>query len=60
MAILAVTDGEEVTLPKEALEHLGIPRGGEIELKLLPNGAVELEVARPTVPIRDNRLRDRI
>ncbi len=53
MPTLTLGEHGRVTLPEEVLRHLGVPRGGEIELMLLPDGTAELEAARPAGSTKD-------
>ena len=39
---LIITQSGQVTLQREALDHLGVAPGDPVELELLPSGRVEL------------------
>ena len=47
MAALTVTSRGQVTLRKEALQHLGIRPGDKIELALMPGGKGVITAAKP-------------
>jgi bifunctional DNA-binding transcriptional regulator/antitoxin component of YhaV-PrlF toxin-antitoxin module len=47
MKTLTVTGRGQVTLRKEALQHLGIRPGEKIEWEKQPDGAITLRAARP-------------
>ena len=47
MATLTVTSRGQVTLRKEALQHLGIRPGDKIELALMPGGKGVITAAKP-------------
>jgi len=50
---LTVTGRGQVTFRKDVLQHLGIQKGGKIELNKLPDGRVSLRAARPAGKIDD-------
>jgi antitoxin PrlF len=56
-AIMAtkVTDGGQVTIPKPALEHLGIGPGSEVAFRRAADGTVVLEKAEAMPPLDPNR-----
>ncbi len=52
MPQLTITSKGQVTLKKEALQHLGAKPGDTIQYELLPNGSVRLQAKpRGTLPI---------
>ena len=53
MTMLTVTAKGQITLRKDLLEHLGIHPGEKIAVDKLPDGRIELRVARPTGKISD-------
>jgi antitoxin PrlF len=53
MTKLTVTGRGQVTFRKDVLQHLGIQKGGKIELNKLPDGRVSLRAARPAGKIDD-------
>jgi antitoxin PrlF len=53
MTKLTVTGRGQVTFRKDVLQHLGIQKGGKIELDKLPDGRVSLRAARPAGKIDD-------
>ena len=55
MTKLTVTGRGQVTFRKDVLQHLGIQKGGKIELNKLPDGRVSLRAAQPAGKI-DNFL----
>jgi len=50
---LTVTGRGQVTFRKDVLQHLGIQKGGKIELDKLPDGRVSLRAAQPAGKIDD-------
>lgn len=46
MARLKVTSRGQVTLRREVLRHLGLQSGQQVDVELLPDGAVCLRAAR--------------
>ncbi len=53
MTKLTVTERGQVTFRKDVLQHLGIQKGGKIELNKLPDGRVSLRAAQPAGKIDD-------
>ncbi|HQR88186.1 MAG: transcriptional regulator [Caulobacter sp. 35-67-4] len=49
-AELSITAKGQITLKKSVLDHLGVSPGQKVDVRLLPNGRVEL---RPTSSKRD-------
>ncbi|EJU15076.1 hypothetical protein LH128_00302 [Sphingomonas sp. LH128] len=46
-ATLTVTAKGQITLRKDLLQHLGVHAGAKLTIHKLPNGRLEVEVARP-------------
>jgi len=53
MPILTVTAKGQITLRKEILQHLGVDKGGKIDVELEPNGRALIRAARPKGDIRE-------
>ncbi|KQY42644.1 hypothetical protein [Rhizobium sp. Root483D2] len=53
MAILTVTARGQVTLSEAVLRHLGVKPGGEMELKLLPDGRAQLTAVQDNGSFRE-------
>jgi hypothetical protein len=53
MKKLTVTMRGQITLTKDVLQHLDVPRGGKIRLDLLPDGRAELRADGPAGSWRD-------
>ena len=53
MSTLTVTAKGQVTLRKDILKHLGVQPGQKIALDKLPDGRIEVRVARPAGKISD-------
>jgi len=51
--LLTVSENGEVTLGEDLLRHLGVRPGEQIEVDTLPNGRIELRVARKVGHISD-------
>ena len=50
---LTVTVDGNIILPKDILQHLGAQAGSKLVLRKLPNGRVEIQLARPKSSIAD-------
>ncbi len=53
MTTLTVTARGQVTLKKDALQHMGVKPGEQIEFDKLPGGELRLRVARPAGTIKN-------
>jgi AbrB family looped-hinge helix DNA binding protein len=53
MTTLTITSKGQVTLRKELLQHLGAGPGDKVTVDKLPDGRIEVRVARPPGKISD-------
>ena len=53
MSTPTVTAKGQITLRKDVLEHLGARPGANLIVSKLPDGKIELKVARPTGKLSD-------
>jgi len=53
MSTLTVTAKGQITLRKDLLTHLGVQPGDKVVVDKLPDGRIEVKLARPTGKISD-------
>lgn len=53
MPTLTVTAKGQITLRKEILQHLGVDKGGKVDVELGPDGGALIKAAKPKGDIRE-------
>jgi bifunctional DNA-binding transcriptional regulator/antitoxin component of YhaV-PrlF toxin-antitoxin module len=52
--ILTTNKRGQVTLPKEVMEHCGLPFGGKLNVEFLPNGICKFSPIHPPSPAKES------
>jgi len=50
--ILTINKREQITLPKEVMEHCGLPSGGKLKVEFLPGGVCKFSPIHPRSPAK--------
>jgi len=50
--VLTTNKRGQITLPKDVMEHCGIPSGGKLKVEFLPDGVLEFSPIHPASEVK--------